>query len=243
MLIDADLSQLEYRVAAELSGDMLMRKEIIDGLDIHTANATELFNDVAMRQEAKVLTFRMIYGGSPYAFFMDNNMPNFTLDKWEDIVNSFYKKYNTLKKWQDSNYREVCKTGKLVTPTGRTLIFKKKRKSDGSWIYPRPSVCNYPVQSVSTADIVPLAMVEIERRISLDNLNSKCYIINQVHDSIILDCSNDKKIIDSVCRICYTVFNDLPLLIKEWFNLEWETPLTGECKFGNNWSKMELWCP
>lgn len=59
MIVDSDLSGLEYRVAAELSQDQLMIKEIAEGLDIHSANAINLFGDVKFRQEAKVLTFRI----------------------------------------------------------------------------------------------------------------------------------------------------------------------------------------
>lgn len=237
------VSQLEWRVGAELSKDKTMIGEIIDGLDIHTANAINLFGSDKYRQESKTISFRSLYGGSAYAFFMDARMPKKSLEEWENIVASFYKKYSGLKAWQDANYKEVCKNGRLVTPTGRLLVFKKKRKPDGSWVYPRPSVCNYPVQSVATADIVPLAMLEIFNRLQAKKLTDKCLIINQVHDSIILDCVDDKKIIDNVCSICYTTFNDLPVLIKRWFGIDWITPLTGECKYGLNWGKMIVWEP
>jgi DNA polymerase I-like protein with 3'-5' exonuclease and polymerase domains len=60
MIIDADLSSLEYRMAAFLSQDKLMIQEIVEGLDIHAANAVNLFGDVKYRQEAKILTFRML---------------------------------------------------------------------------------------------------------------------------------------------------------------------------------------
>ena len=59
MLIDCDLSALEYRVAAELCQDSLMIAEIAEGLDIHSANAVNLFGDISFRQAAKVLTFRI----------------------------------------------------------------------------------------------------------------------------------------------------------------------------------------
>lgn len=86
-------------------------------------------------------------------------------------------------------------------------------------------------------------MLEIANRLQAEELADKCLIINQVHDSIILDCLDDKKIIDKACSICYTTFNDLPVLIKRWFGIDWITPLTGECKYGNNWGKMTIWEP
>ena len=58
MLIDADLSALEWRVGAELSRDPTMIREIVDGIDMHSNNATNLFGDIKFRQEAKVVSFR-----------------------------------------------------------------------------------------------------------------------------------------------------------------------------------------
>lgn len=59
MIIDADLSSLEYKVAAQLSGDPVMIAEICNGLDPHGSNATLFFGDIKYRQEAKVFTFRI----------------------------------------------------------------------------------------------------------------------------------------------------------------------------------------
>ena len=58
MLLDVDLSSLEWRVGAELSRDPVMIQEIIDGVDMHTNNAQTLFGDIKYRQEAKVVSFR-----------------------------------------------------------------------------------------------------------------------------------------------------------------------------------------
>jgi len=60
MLMDADLSSLEWRVGAELSRDLIMIKEIVDGIDMHSDNAVKLFGDISFRQEAKVVSFRSL---------------------------------------------------------------------------------------------------------------------------------------------------------------------------------------
>jgi len=76
---------------------------------------------------------------------MDYKMPNFSLKKWEKIVDDFYTKYARLLNWQNDNYKLVCKQGYLVNPTGRILIFHKHAKDNGSVSYSRPEACNYPV--------------------------------------------------------------------------------------------------
>lgn len=119
MIIDADLSALEWRVAAELCRDPVMIQEIKDDIDIHTANAIQIFGDEKYRQEAKTVSFRSLYGGSAYAFHADPKMPKLGLQKWEEIAEQFYAKYRILKRWQDTNYRLVCKQGWYSTFTGR----------------------------------------------------------------------------------------------------------------------------
>ena len=77
---------------------------------------------------------------------MDHKMPKLGLRKWEQIVEDFYTKYAGLGKWQNENYKTVCKQGYLVNPTGRILTFHKHPKKEGQPpMYNKAEVCNYPV--------------------------------------------------------------------------------------------------
>jgi DNA polymerase I-like protein with 3'-5' exonuclease and polymerase domains len=173
---------------------------------------------------------------------MDYNMPKFSLKRWEQIVEAFYEKYSALKRWQDENYKLVIRQGFLVNPTGRILTFHKHQKENGGVMYNKAEVCNYPVQSLATADIVPLAMVVISRRIQKEGLSNEVKLINQVHDSIILDLP--KKYLDTVAKICYNTFQELPKLITQYFGFEFNVPLTGEIKYGElNWNELTKWEP
>lgn len=60
MIVDADLSSLEWRVGAELSRDPVMIQEIIAGEDIHMNNSREIFGNENHRQEAKIVSFRSL---------------------------------------------------------------------------------------------------------------------------------------------------------------------------------------
>lgn len=229
MIIDADLSSLEYKVAAQLSGDPVMIAEICNGLDPHGSNATLFFGDIKYRQEAKVFTFRILYGGSAYAFYMDQNMPNFPLSQWEGIVEAYYAKYKGLKKWQQDNFRLVTQQGWYSTFSNRRFKFYKKN-GEYSW----PSVCNYAVQSCATADIVPLVLCNLLPQVKL--ISPEIKMINQVHDSIVFDCPD--KHVDEVCELCLKTFEDIPQLVKEHYDYNWVVPMSGECKYGQDWSDM-----
>ena len=213
-----------------------MIQEIVDGADAHMANSIAVFGDELHRQDAKVVSFRAIYGGSAYAFFMDKNMPNFKLSKWEEIHAAFYAKYNVLGSWQNTNYELVCKQGWLQSFTGRVFVFKLAQSWDGGWQYSKPQVCNYIVQGTATGDLIPLVMVQIYKKLrQLELFDIK--IINQVHDSLVLDCP--KKDVDKLAEVCYYYFRRLPQTIKEFFGYDWKTPMDGEVKVGYNWSEMQ----
>jgi len=237
VLLDCDLSALEWRVGAELSRDPVMIQEIVDGIDMHTDNASKLFGAIKFRQEAKVVSFRSLYGGSAFAFHMDYRMPSLGLKRWEAIAEEFNDKYRGLIKWQNANYKLVTQQGFLKTFTNREYVFTKFRNKDGSWGYSRPMVCNYPVQGIATADVMPLCMVVIFRRLRKGGYFEKgVKFINQVHDSIILDVPN--YLIEEVASICLNVFRSIPELVSSYFDYEWITPMDGECKAGYNWSNM-----
>lgn len=236
MILDADLSALEWRVAAELCRDPTMIQEIVDNVDIHTANAIAIFGDAKFRQEAKTVSFRLLYGGSAYAFFMDHRMPNFSQKKWNKIVEDFYTKYSQLKKWQDNNYSIVCKQGWYEAFTGRRWVLDKTKQSNGAFGYNRPSVCNYIVQGVSTGDVVPLCMITLSNRLKKKGFTD-AKIINQVHDSIVLDVPT--RDVEAVAKECKQVFQDIPKLVKRYWGYDWVVPMDGEVKAGYNWKDMK----
>ena len=233
-ILNADLSQLEWRGCAYMCQDPTMLKEINNGVDIHAENAINFFGDLSYRTTAKIMTFRLIYGGIAYGFFMDQKMPNFTLSKWEEIVRVFYEKYPKLKKWQDKNIEKVYKNGYLQNPTGRIFRFEEVNHKDGSKGYSVRQIKNYPVQSISTADITPIVMIEIHKMMIKYNLRS--LMIGQVHDSILFDAYHNE--IDSLSKICLYVMHNVPKLMQKYFNINWNVPMGGEVELGKDYGHL-----
>jgi DNA polymerase-1 len=236
MIVDADLSGLEWRVGAELSRDPVMIAEIVAGEDIHMNNSRTIFNDEEHRQISKTISFRSLYGGTAAGFFYDRNMPSFSMKRWIEIMEAFCAKYSRLIKWQNENYALVRNQGWLQTFTGRIYVFEKSSQFDGSLDYSRPAVCNYPVQGTATADIVPLVMCQIKNRLQKEKMYD-IKIINQVHDSIVFD--TPKKDVDKLAKICYYYFRTIPESVFKYWGYEWITPMDGEVKVGNDWSNMQ----
>jgi DNA polymerase I-like protein with 3'-5' exonuclease and polymerase domains len=238
-IMNADLSQIEWRAAGWLSQDKVMLQEINDKVDVHRDNAVNFFGAVdgtdkfaQLRTDAKVMTFRLIYGGTAYGFFMDQNMPRFSKNKWEIIVNKFWEKYKGLKEWQDNNVRYANNhDGTLVSPTGRLFVFDKDPKGG----YSRRQICNYPVQSLATADIMPLAMCLIG--IAMKKEWYESIMIGQVHDSIVFDVVDSE--LKKLAQLCVAVFRSLPKYLEQTFGFTWNVPLDGECTYGKNYQEQE----
>ncbi len=233
-LVEADFSQLEWRIAAFLSQCPVMLQEIRAGIDQHAATGAEIFNGAGTRTDWKIFSFRLIYGGTPYAFYMDFKMPSFSQKRWRDIVESFYEKYYGLKAWHDGLLGQVRKNGgELRSPTSRVLKFKKYETKHG-WDYKRPQALNYPVQSFA-GDIVALSMKIVKQKI--DNLNLDAVMINQIHDAILYDCSDDCA--EQVAKIMVEVFREMPQHIEEHYGFRFNLPLDGDAKIGSNWYNMK----
>jgi DNA polymerase I-like protein with 3'-5' exonuclease and polymerase domains len=234
MLMQADAAALEIRVAAFLSQDATLIDEIISGKDLHTDNQNRF--GLPSRLIAKVLNFRILYGGNEYSFAND---PEFTAVSksekyWKEVIEAYYDKYRGIKQWHTKIIREVVETGKLVMPTGRTYQFQK---FDGR--YKDTQIKNYGVQGTG-ADLMAIARVSAYNRIKKLRYGDKCLFVNTVHDSIILDYNEELCYTDSLVKVFHEVFVDIPSNFKKLFGVDFNVPMAAEVQVGKNWKDMEV---
>lgn len=237
-IVDGDLSSLEWRKAAQLSQDSVMINEISNKICPHTANAIDQFgvsltdkNFDSVRTTAKIMTFRLLYGGSAYGFYMDTKMPNFSLKKWQRIVDAFFKKYQGLQTWQNKNIQLVYKNGGwLKSPTGRIYTFKKNSKGT----YEESQIKNFPVQG-GAFDVMSVVFGIIAHKYKKYNLASKLKL--QVHDSVVS--SVIEKELNVVAELFLETFRAIPQYMKKVFNIDWVVPMDGEIKYGPNYGIMK----
>lgn len=236
MIIQADIKGLEVVVAAWLSKDKVLYKELNDGIDIHRANqiALGLPDGVEGRLVAKIFKFRTIYGGNEYSFAND---PDFTsvstsTKYWKRVLQKYFEKYYGLAAWHDKICAEVGKTGMLTTPFGRT--YKWDCMQYGSFKIPTTQVKNYPVQGTG-ADVVSVARVSLHRRWKQAGIEG-C-LINTVHDSICLDVPN--KSVDKSVELMYNVFRDVPTNISRIFNVSFDLETKVEILVGHDMYNLQ----
>jgi DNA polymerase-1 len=234
-ILQIDLSQIEWRAAAWLSQDPVMIEEINSGVDQHTAAciSPDLMNlpfSKENRFKTKIFNFRMIYRGQAYGFYMDNNMPNFTLKRWSEICTGFFNKYYGLDRWHYESQTHVMLEGEYTLPTGRKFIFIK----DDNMEYSERKIANYPVQGLAGADILPLLGVMIRRGLKSKGLKSK-YILT-VHDSLVLDvCSGERSRVKKLIANCVA---SLQQAVSRYYNIDWNVRLEGEIEYGKNYGEL-----
>jgi DNA polymerase I-like protein with 3'-5' exonuclease and polymerase domains len=238
ILLQADVVGLEITCAAYLSQDPVLMQELKDGVDIHTENQKAF--GLPSRLIAKVLKFRIIYGGSAYAFSVDPDFREvgYNEKQWQEIIEAYYRKYKGLAEWHKQIIREVIETRKLVVPsTGREFNFEP---INGKW--PEPSIKNYPVQSCG-ADIVALARVSLHNRLKRlreqEERWKQCLLVGTVHDSLVLDYNDKVCHTMEVANLIEGVFKDLPSNFEKMFKVPFTLDVRVEQECGLDWGNMQ----
>lgn len=235
MLIQVDASQLEWRVALELSQDMVGITEIKEGQDTHSNN--EKAFELPSRLIAKIYLFRTIFRGSGWSFANDPDFMHVSSNAsyWDEVNEKFYKKYYGLdqqhKRWADC----VINGQPIVGPLGRFWPITMGRDKRGNLFIPWTLLTNYPVQGTA-ADVMSIARVSFARRLQTRKDLSSVRLVSSVHDSIVADAP--AQLLQEVTNLFYQVFDDLQPNIKKLFGYDWITPLGCEVKYGPNMKDM-----
>jgi DNA polymerase I-like protein with 3'-5' exonuclease and polymerase domains len=220
-ILEADFAQLEFRAAAYLSQDGVAIEEVSTGFDVHayTAKVISDAGQPTSRQDAKAHTFAPLYGATGFGRTAAEAA----------YYEHFNDKYTGVATWHSKLATEAITTQKIVTPSGREFSFPDVvRKANGRVSY-FTQIKNYPVQSFATADIVPIALLHIDKL--LDNMQS-C-VVNTVHDSIVIDVHPDEE--RKVLDIIDLTNKELPNLITLRWGIDFNVPLLLESKIGSNW--------
>ena len=231
ILIKCDASGLEFRAAMELSQDEVGIQEILDGVDTHEENRKR-FN-LPSRLIAKTFLFRLLYGGSAYAYGADPTFNQVSKKEafWQEVIDETYRKYKGLADWHKQIVKEAQFTGRLRIPTGREYVFHPEKDRRGELKWPITQIKNYPVQGFG-ADLVQIARISAWRR-----LRGQCLFTNSVHDSLEID--TDSNDLYSICLELEKCFEDIPVNVGRIYNYKMKVPMNGVASFGTNMSEMK----
>lgn len=185
VFFSADYSQIELRIMAHLSGDENMVNAFNAGEDIHTATSAKIYgveiSEVTkdMRRNAKTANFGIIYGIS--AFGLSERL-GISRTEAKTLIEGYFKTYPQVQEYISNSINKAKDNGYVETIFGRKRYLSDINSANSVVrAFAERNAVNAPIQG-SAADIIKIAMVNIDRRFTQENIQSQ--MILQVHDEL-----------------------------------------------------------
>ena len=193
VFLGADYSQIELRLLAHLSGDPIMIQSFQEGKDIHRQTASEILG-VALdevtsqeRSRAKTVNFGLMYGQSSFGLA---NQLGINRAQARDYITVYFERFCQVKSYLDSLREEAERKGYTETLWGRKRFLPNISSSNRNLkAMAERMAINTPIQGTA-ADIIKIAMIEIDRQMNKAKLKSKMLL--QVHDELIFEVPKDE---------------------------------------------------
>jgi DNA polymerase I-like protein with 3'-5' exonuclease and polymerase domains len=266
-ILELDYKQLEVICLAHLSQDPQLIEDIRDGVDLHAKTGEKVFGKTMTNDERRIVkgvNFGLIYGGTAYGLSRSMGQPEKLV---ASLIESFYNRYPGVQKWQHEvaydvernkflpDKPDLDKLGKPMyhstyrLPTGREFLFKQKDSQHprGKPKFSPTEMKNYPVQGLATGDIMTMMLGILLEELLDDNddgdyefkinYGTDCFLINTVHDSILLDVH--QAVLGSVACRARRVLEEAPHFIKQHYGFEFNLPLKVDVTAGRNWKEQE----
>lgn len=200
VLVSADYSQFELRLAAALANDEALIKDFNDNVDIHTKTAAEAFdvpmNEVtkSQRRAAKVINFGILYGMSVRGLAEAADMKYYEA---KEFIENYFELRKPIKEYLDKLLKTAREQGYVETLYGRRRTTPDVLSSNfivrtGA----ERAAQNMPIQGTE-ADLMKRAMIRVDK--ALAERVPGAHMVMQVHDSLIIECDVTDK--DAVAEI------------------------------------------
>ena len=194
-LVALDYSQIELRLAAILSGDEKLCEIFRAGRDVHKEVAAMVFGvapenvDSEMRRRAKVINFGILYGMGANAL---RQQLGSTMAEAHNFLDEYFHTFTTLAEYLEKTKGFARKHGYTETLFGRRRQFPEMKSS---LPYVRAQAermaINAPLQGTQ-ADIIKLAMVQIDEMLVADGVRDDAHLLLQVHDELVYEIRQER---------------------------------------------------
>ena len=227
-IVSADYSQIELRILAHLAQDETLIKAFQNDEDIHARTASEIFGvpiervTSAMRREAKVINFGIVYGMSAYGLSQQlGTEPKIA----QAYIDEYFKKYSGVQTYIEKSLEEARQKGYVITLLNRRRYLPDIHSPTVAIRQAAERMAiNSPLQGTA-ADIIKVAMIHIQNRIEGLGLSTK--MIMQVHDELVFEVPEEEH------------QNAIPMIQNEMENvMELSVPLKVSVHSGKNWAEV-----
>jgi DNA polymerase-1 len=194
LLLSVDYSQIELRVMAHLSQDPILLEVFRNKEDVHAATAARIYGvstkelEVKHRSVAKMVNYGLAYGMGATGLAERLNVP---VAEAREIMDAYFKQFGGVKDFLDAIVTRAHADGFTTTMFGRRRYLPELGSGN-----PRVraigerQALNAPIQG-SAADILKLAMIEVDRALEESSLETK--MILTVHDELVFEVPEDER--------------------------------------------------
>ena len=226
VLVSIDYSQIELRLMAHVSEDDRLGEAFFTGEDIHRFTASEVFDTPlekvtqSQRRHAKAINFGLMYGMSAYGL---SRQLDIEVQQAKHYMDQYFARYPGVELFMEHTKNWARKKRYVETIFGRRLYLGNINSKNYTMRQrAERTAINAPLQG-SAADIIKLAMIEVDRWLSESEFEAK--MILQVHDELVFEVPANKQ---------QQLINHVKSLMENVVNLK--VPLVANAGVGMNWA-------
>ena len=173
---------------AHCSQDEQLIQAYREEADIHRITASQVFHipfdevTPLQRRNAKAVNFGIVYGISSFGLSQDLSITRKEAAKY---IEDYFRTYPGIKKFLDDTVAHAKENGYVVTLFGRRRPVPELSSSNFMQrSFGERVAMNAPIQGTA-ADIMKIAMINVERRLKEEHLKSR--LVLQVHDELLIE--------------------------------------------------------
>jgi len=185
VLLSADYSQIELRLAAHMADVPALKEAFAHGEDIHSRTAQEMFGvvDRDTRARAKTINFAILYGISRWGLASRLGVPP---DEAQAMIDRYFERFPGIQRYIHETLESVRERGYSETLFGRKTWFPRIRsKNQAERQGSERAAINAPLQG-SSADIIKRAMIRMKQALADAGL-PRVKMLLQVHDELVFE--------------------------------------------------------
>jgi DNA polymerase I len=193
VLISADYSQIELRLAAEIGDVGPLKDAFRNGDDIHALTASQVFNvpmaemTGEIRRRAKAINFGIMYGMSAFGLAQRLQIPQ---GEAAEYIKAYFARFPGIRAYMDRVKAECRERGYVETLFGRRCYIPGiKDTNPARRGYAEREAINAPLQGTA-ADIIKRAMIRIPAALAREGLRTRMLL--QVHDELVFEAPEDE---------------------------------------------------
>ncbi len=230
LLISADYSQIELRLAAHIADVRPLEEAFRAGEDIHAHTASEVFGvpmdkmTGEIRRRAKAINFGILYGMSAFGLAQRLQVPQ---QEAADYIKAYFARYPGIRDYMERVKAACRETGYVETLFGRRCYIPGiKDTNPARRGYAEREAINAPLQGTA-ADIIKRAMARIPPALAAAGLRARMLL--QVHDELVFEAPEDeaektasvvKEVMENACAPVLSLA--VPLVVETGAARNWD---------------------